>query len=57
VHGVGSGMAIFVDKELVAQLKFILDLRCSNNQAEQLAIEKALKLIESRNFRKLDHAH
>jgi len=43
VHGVGSGVAIFVDKELVAQRKFILDLRCSNNQAEQLAIAKALE--------------
>jgi ribonuclease HI len=43
VQGVGSEVAIFVDKELVAQLKFILDLRCSNNQAEQLAIAKALE--------------
>jgi len=47
VHGVRSGVAIFVDKELVAQLKFKLDNRCSNNQAEQLAIAKALKIIES----------
>ena len=47
MHGVRSGVAIFVDKELVAQLKFKLDNRCSNNQAEQLAIAKALKIIES----------
>jgi ribonuclease HI len=47
VHGLRSGVAIFVDKELVAQLKFKLDNRCSNNQAEQLAIAKALKIIES----------
>ena len=41
-HGVGSGVAIFVEKELKAQLKFKLDNRCSNNLAEQLAIAKAL---------------
>jgi ribonuclease HI len=40
-------VAIFVDKALVAQLKFKLDNRCSNNQAEQLAIAKALEVIES----------
>ena len=47
MHGVGTGVVTFVDKELVAQLKFKLDNRCSNNQAEQLAIAKALKIIES----------
>jgi ribonuclease HI len=40
-------VAIFVDKALVAQLKFKLDNGCSNNQAEQLAIAKALELIKS----------
>ena len=30
-HGVGSGVAIFVGKELKPQLKFKLDNRCSNN--------------------------
>jgi ribonuclease HI len=40
-------VAIFVDKEFVAQLKFKLDNRCSNNQAEQLAIAEALKVIKS----------
>jgi len=44
-HGVGSGVAIFVGKELKAQLKFKLDNRCSNNQAEQLVIAKALEII------------
>jgi len=43
VHGVGSGVEIFVDKTLVAQLKFKLDNKLSNNQAEQLATAKALK--------------
>ena len=41
-HRFGPAVAIFVGKELVAQLKFILNNRFSNNQAEQLAIAKAL---------------
>lgn len=45
-YGVGSGVAIFVSNELKAQHKFKLDNRCSNNQAEQLAIVKALEIIE-----------
>ena len=40
-------MAIFVGKELAVQLKFRLDDRCSNNQAGQLAIIKALEVIET----------
>jgi ribonuclease HI len=43
-------VAIFVDKELVAQLNFKLDNRCSNNKAEQLAIAKALQTIESKDI-------
>jgi ribonuclease HI len=46
-HGVGSGVAIFVGKELTVQLKFKLDNRCSNNQAERLAFAKALEVIET----------
>jgi len=46
-QGVGSGAAIFIGSEIVAQLKLKLDSRCSNNQAEQLAIVKALEAIES----------
>jgi len=45
-QGVGSSAAIFVGSETVAQLKLKLDNRCSNNQAEQLAIIKALETIE-----------
>ena len=37
-QGVGSGVAIFVGRELKEQLQFKLDKRFSNNQAEQLAI-------------------
>jgi hypothetical protein len=33
-HGVGSSVAIFAGNELAAQLKFKLDKKCSNNQAE-----------------------
>jgi ribonuclease HI len=46
-QGVGSGVAIFTGQELVTQLKYKLDNRCSNNQAEQLAIAKALEALES----------
>jgi ribonuclease HI len=46
-QGVGSGVAIFTGKVLTEHLKFKLDNRCSNNQAEQLAIVKALGVIES----------
>ena len=45
-HGVGSGVALFIGTKLVLQEKFKLDSRCSNNQAEQLAITKALEEIE-----------
>jgi ribonuclease HI len=46
---VESGAAIFIVKKTVAQIKLRLDSRCSNNQAEQLAITKALEAIESIN--------
>jgi ribonuclease HI len=45
-QGVGSGVAVFTGKVLTEQLKFKLDDRCSNNQAEQLATVKALEVIE-----------
>ena len=43
-HGVGS-VALFIGTDLALQEKFKLDDRCSNNQAEQLAITKALEAI------------
>ena len=46
-HRVGSGVAIFVGKELKSQLQFKLDKRCSNNQVEQLAIAKMLQVIDA----------
>ena len=45
-QGVGAGVAIFIEKELDKKLKYKLDNRCSNNQAEQLAIVKALETLE-----------
>jgi ribonuclease HI len=49
-QGVGAGVAIFSGKELVTKLKYKLDNRCSNNQAEQLAIAKALEALEKTNI-------
>ena len=48
-RGVGSGVVIFKGKDIIARQKLKLDNRCSNNQAEQLAIHKALEEIESLN--------
>jgi len=44
-HGVGAGIAIFVQSKLEHQLRYTLHNRCSNNQAE-LATVKALETIE-----------
>jgi ribonuclease HI len=44
-QGVGSGVSVFTWKEPKEQLKFKLDSRCTNNQAEQLAIIKTLDVI------------
>lgn len=46
-QGVGSGIAIFIHNEIVHQLQYKLDKHCSNNQAEQLAILKAMEKIET----------
>jgi hypothetical protein len=43
--GVGAGIAIFLDNNLTASLKYTLNGRCTNNQAEQMAILKALEYI------------
>jgi len=45
-HGVGAGIAVFIQSKLAYQLRFTLHHRCSNNQAEQLATVKALDTIE-----------
>ena len=45
-HGVGVGVAIFIQSKLANQLRFTIHNRCSNNKAEHLAIVKALETIE-----------
>ena len=42
---VGPGVAIYTDNTLVKQWKYKLQDCCSNNQAEQMAILKALELL------------
>jgi hypothetical protein len=48
-QGVGSGAVIIKGREMLTKLKLKLDNRCSNNQAEQLAILKSLVATESLN--------
>lgn len=45
--GVGSGIAIYLDHVITYQLQYRLHEKCSNNQAEQFAILKALEHLES----------
>ena len=40
--GVGAGVVIFLDNNIMKTMQFRLNERCSNNQAEQMAILKAL---------------
>ena len=51
----GSGVAVFTGSVLAEQLKFKLDKRCSNYQAEQLAIVKALEVIETHQVNHNEH--
>jgi len=44
---VGSGIAIYETNKLTHQIKHKLNNRCSNNQAEQTAILKALHALET----------
>jgi hypothetical protein len=46
-HGVGSGTAIYIQNKLTHQVKNEHHDKCSNNQAEQMAIVKALQAIET----------
>ena len=47
-RGVGSGTAIYTKNKLTHQIKDKLHDRCSNNQAEQMAIVKTLQAIETK---------
>jgi ribonuclease HI len=51
-HRVASRVAIFVGRKLAVQLKLKLDDRCSNIQAEQLAIFKAVQVISRKTDKK-----
>jgi ribonuclease HI len=51
----GLGVAVFTGQELMEQLKFKLENRCSNNQAEQRAILKALEAIETKQVNYNEH--
>jgi len=44
---VGAGVAIYTDKRLVRKCKYRLKKHCSNNQAEQITILKALEQLLS----------
>jgi ribonuclease HI len=46
-QGVEAGVAIFRGTELVTLRKYKLDSRCSNKQAEQLALVKAFEELET----------
>jgi hypothetical protein len=46
-HGVGAGVAIFRSGNHTKRLKYRLNNRCTNNQAEQLAIVRALEYAEN----------
>jgi ribonuclease HI len=46
-HGrVGSGIVIYKGRDIIARQKAKLEKRCSNNQAEMVAIHKALEAID-----------
>jgi ribonuclease HI len=42
---VGAGIAIYMFGDLIKSLKYKLNNRCTNNQAEQLAILQALQYM------------
>ena len=43
--GVGAGIVIFLDNNLITKMQYRLNERCTDNQAEQMAILKALEYI------------
>jgi len=46
-EGTGAGIAIYANRSLRTKLKYRLNEQCSNNQAEQMAILKALEYIQT----------
>ena len=47
--GIGSGTVIFIGNEIATQIKSRLDSKCSNNEAEQIAIINALEAVATLN--------
>jgi len=45
--GVGAGVVIFLDNNIRKTMQYRLNERCSNNQAEQMTILKALEYIQN----------
>jgi len=55
VQGVVAGIAIFRSGIHFKSLQYRLNKRCTNNQAEQLAILRALEYTENKNGRQDGH--
>ena len=53
--GVGSGLATFTEGSLTHPLRYKLAEKCCNNQAEQLAIVKALKKLRKMQTTQRSH--
>jgi len=45
-QGVGAGIAIYMSGSLIKNLRYRLDSKCTNNQAEKLAILRSLEYVE-----------
>jgi ribonuclease HI len=54
-QGVGSGVAVIIGKMVTEEHKLKLDIRCTNNQAEHLAILNAIEVIEMRQVNHNEH--
>jgi len=50
--GVGAGVVNFIDNNILKTMQYRLNERCSKNQAEQMAILKALEYIQRWSRRK-----
>jgi ribonuclease HI len=48
-HGVGAGIAIFIQNNPAHRFKYSFHTKCSNNQDEQVKIVKALEKMEQYN--------
>ena len=54
-QGVGAGIDIYLKNELMLQRRLTLHSNCSNNQAEQLAIVKAMVTIKNYTLQITSH--